>query len=307
MTDCDPDQILRVGVIQTTIDATQAWLPGAVPTMSAEQDEHTWKEICKAMRSFCDYEYKLRPRLIVLPELSLPRTRIEDFERLVAALNVIAVSGVDYKLDHATKTAGNEGLVFVPSGFYRSQPSRYCTRIRFGKTYGSPKEIDKLKDLNPPWSFGQDFNVYVFDCGSYGTIGVSVCYDFMDVERALMYRGQIQHLLVLAYNKDLKMFRALADALSRTVFCNVLVCNTGHFGGSLVVSPYREAFRRTLYSHDGAGLFTTQVVPLPVRDLVWAQRWEDDKINKPRDKRLFKDPPPGYKEMGHLSLQQIKL
>ena len=64
---------------------------------------------------------------------------------------------------------------------------------------------------------------------------------------------------------------------------------------------------RTLYSHDGAGLFTTQVVPLPVRDLVWAQRGEDDKINKPRKERLFKDPPPGYKEMGKLSLLPIKL
>jgi predicted amidohydrolase len=307
MPDIIPDETLRVGVIQTTIDASRAWLPGDAPTMSAEQDEHAWKEICKAMRSFYDYEYELRPRLIVLPELSLPRTRIEDFEHLVAALNVIAVTGVDYKLDHATNTARNEGLLFVPSGFYRSKPSRYCTRILFGKTYGSPKEIDKLKELNPPWSFGQDFSVYVFDCGSYGTVGVSICYDFMDVERALMYRGQIQHLLVLAYNRDLKMFRALADALSRTVFCNVVVCNTGYFGGSLVVSPYRKAISRTLYSHEGGGLFTTQVVPLPVRDLVWAQRGEDDKLNKPRNDRLFKDPPPGYKEMGQLSLQQIKL
>ena len=83
-----------------------------------------------------------------------------------------------------------------------------------------------------------------------------------------MFRGQIQHLLVLAYNPDLKMFRALADALCRTVFCNVLVCNTGFFGGSLVVSPYYDPVKRTLFSHDGKGLFTAQVVPLPVRDLL---------------------------------------
>ena len=307
MNDFGPAETLRVGVIQTTIDSRRAWPPGAFPTISDEQDEHAWKQTCKALRSFYDYEKELRPRLIVFPELSLPRTRIEAFEHLVAALNVIAVTGVDYKVDHITKTARNEGLVFVPSGFYRSNPSRYCTRIPFGKTYGSPGEIDHLRKLNPPWSFGQDFNVYVFECGSYGTVGVSICYDFMDVERALMYRGQIQHLLVLAYNQDLKMFRALADALSRTVFCNVVVCNTGYFGGSLVVSPYREEFRRTLYAHDGHGLFSTQVVPLPVRDIIWAQTLEDDKINKPRDQRLFKDPPPGYQEMGQLSLKQIKL
>jgi predicted amidohydrolase len=301
------NEALRVGLIQTTVDYRQAWPSGALPVMSAKQDEHVWKEICKAMRSFSDCEGDLRPRLVVLPELSLSRTRIDDFEHLVAGLNVIAVTGADYRLDHGTKTARNEGLVFVPAAFSRSMPSRNCTRIVFGKTYGSPKEMERLQGLSPPWSFGQDFKVYVLDCGSFGTVGVSICYDFMDAERALMYRGRIQHLFVLAYNRDLKMFGALADALSRTVFCNVLICNTGHFGGSLVVSPCRDPTLRTLYSHSGNDLFTTQVVSLPVSDLVLAQRGDQEVIKKPRAARKFKDPPPGYNQTGQLALREIKL
>jgi predicted amidohydrolase len=305
MSDGDFESVLHVGIVQTTIDSDRAWVPGAVPTMSAEQDEHVWKEISKAMRAFQDSEQ--RPRFVLLPELSLPRTRLDDFEHLAAALNLIAVAGVDYRLDHASNTAKNEGIVFVPSGFFQSHPSRYCTRILFGKAYAPPGEISKLKQLTPPWSMGQDLSVYVFDCETYGAVGVSICYDFMDVERALMYRGQIQHLFVLAYNRDLKMFRALAEALSRTVFCNVVVCNTGHYGGSLAVSPHYDAYQRTLYAHDGGCLYTTQVVALPVRDLVRAQRGEKDKSNKRKTDRLFKDTPPGYKEMGRLSSVQVKL
>jgi predicted amidohydrolase len=289
------EESLAVGVVQTTIDAAQAWLPEAdAPKMSEVEDDHVWMEICKAMRAFLDDG--LKPRMVIFPELSLPRTRLNEFEHLVGALNIIAFTGVDYLLDYETKTARNQGIVFIPRGFFRDYPSRYCTRLVFGKTYPSPKEERKLKNLIYPWSFRGDQNVYIFDCACYGRVGVSICYDFMDIERALMFRHQIEHLFILAYNQDLGMFKSLADALSRTIYCNVVVCNTGYFGGSLAVSPYYEAYNRSLYAHDGRNLFTTQVVKLPVRDLINARNGEMPvtKIDKPATEiQKFKDPPPG--------------
>jgi predicted amidohydrolase len=235
--------------------------------------------------------------MVVFPELSLPRTRLDEFEHLVGALNVIAFVGADYLLDYETKTARNQGIVFIPRGFFRDYPSRYCTRLVFGKTYPSRKEEQNLKNkLIQPWSFRGDQNVYIFDCDCYGRVGVSICYDFMDIERALMFRHQIEHLFILAYNKDLGMFKSLADALSRTIYCNVVVCNTGYFGGSLAVSPYYEAYNRSLYAHDGRNLFTTQVVKLPVQDLINARKGEMpmNKTDKPATEiQKFKDPPPG--------------
>ena len=103
------------------------------------------------------------------------------------------------------------------------------------------------------------------------------------------------------YNKDIKMFQSLATSLSRTVFCNVVICNTGFFGGSLVVSPFYEAHKRVLYSHEGGELFTTQIVELPVRDLLEAQ---DGKAKK--EVQQFKNPPPGF-NVGGIEGEQLKL
>src|ERR1039457_6035862 len=96
------DEYLPVGIVQTTVNAELAWpRSGTTPKMSNAQDAHVWQEICKAMRAFKDGD--IAPKLVVLPELSLPRTRLADFERLVCALNAIAFVGADYRLDRANR------------------------------------------------------------------------------------------------------------------------------------------------------------------------------------------------------------
>ncbi len=280
-------EAFNLGIIQTTLDYKVAWNAGSgAPRISAVEDNRAWHEIRRAMRALADHDDQ--PRIVLLPELALPRTRLDDFERLVCSMNALAIIGVDYRLDHRAKSAKNEGLVLVPRNFWKRRPSRYASRIWFGKRDPAPAEESGFKNYEPPWVFHADPNVYVFDAGPYGRIGVSICYDFMDIERALLYRGRLHHLFVIAYNRDVKLFESLAVSLSRTVFCNVVVCNTGYYGGSLVVSPYYDAFKRIGYSVDGGKIFTAQCVKLPVRDLDAAIHGCDTKP------ATYKHLPPGF-------------
>ena len=111
----------------------------------------------------------------------------------------------------------------------------------------------------------------------------------MDLERAVMYRGQIHHLFVIAYNKDIQSFYHLAEALSRTLFCNIVICNTAHYGGSLAVSPYYNPWDRTIYRHEGSDLSAVQIVSLPVYNLTQARS------NGAVTGKKFKNLPPGFK------------
>ena len=93
----------------------------------------------------------------------------------------------------------------------------------------------------------------------------------------------------MAFNQDVKSFYFLAESISRLVYCNVVICNTGYYGGSVCFTPAKDDFERYCYKHEGKELFTSQVVKLPVESLWKAQTENSDALKK------YKSPPPGYK------------
>jgi hypothetical protein len=69
---------LKIGLIQTTLDAAVAW-GGTSTVMSSEEQTRAWTEISLAIRSM---DSPSAPNIILLPELALPRGRIADLRRL---------------------------------------------------------------------------------------------------------------------------------------------------------------------------------------------------------------------------------
>lgn len=287
---------ISVGVVQTTLKAGKAWAAG--PPMSEDEDGRAWQEILRALRALSGRGLRdSPPDIIIFPELAVPQTRAKNLSRVLAHIGSIGIVGMDYRFERDGECVVNEGRILIPRYWPERRASRTCRTIRFGKTYPAPAELRKLRELKKPLKFIGDPAVWVVDGGVLGRFGVCVCYDFMDVERAMVYRGRLQHLFVIAYNRDVRLFRALASTLSRTIFCNVVVCNTGIFGGSIAVSPYYQAFERVIFGQDGLSLFVAQAFRLPLAALSRAQQREDEVIGdsgKERGGGLFKNPPPGF-------------
>ncbi len=229
------------------------------------------------------------PDIIVLPELAVPNGFEATLRTMASKMQSVVIAGFDYRPGTDPQEVHNDALMIVPKRWRgRLMGSRTTTR-RIGKTYAAPEEDRKLKDIG--FSFKKDPSVWLVDGGDVGTFGVMVCYDFLDLERITMYRGKVQHLFILALNKDATSFRHVAEAVSRMTFCNVVICNCGHFGGSQAVSPYRLPERRTIYQHAGPGLATGQVIELPVGPLDSHQNNNGPILNGVKE---FKSLPPGY-------------
>ncbi|MPN21049.1 hypothetical protein SDC9_168428 [bioreactor metagenome] len=104
---------------------------------------------------------------------------------------------------------------------------------------------------------------------------------------------------MVAYNKDIEGFAAVADTVQRLLMCNVVVCNTGFFGGSLAFSPFRERYKRYSFNIKGNNIGAAVSVKLPLK--VLAQHQKDQLVRlSDEEKPLFIHKPPAFGLLGSM-------
>lgn len=279
------EEKLKIGVIQTSLDPAAAWAGGT--KMSASEEERAITEIRGFFAAF--HQEEPPPHIIVLPELAVPTGFESKLRNMATKMQSVIIAGFDYRDGDHPGEVHNDALLIVPRLWRGKKMGSKTTTRRIGKTYPAPEEQKKLNAIS--CTFKEDPSVWLLDGGDIGRFGVMVCYDFLDLERIAMYRGKVHHLFILALNKDATSFRHVSEAVARMAFCNVIICNCGHFGGSLAVSPYRLPERRTIYQHAGAGLATAQIIEIPVSSLDEHQHRNYPQLD---NVNVFKSLPPGF-------------
>lgn len=279
-------EYLKIGFIQTNLDNNIAWGPieDVSIRMKPEAENHVWQEIKKGFHKL--YNHHTKPDIIVMPELTVPNAYKDELRRLAQEMNAVVFAGLDWQV--AGTEVKNYSLLIVPNKWNELLKSTLTTVRFLGKKFPANVESKTIKKygekVKEKYEFKADENIYLIDANPFGKIGFAICADFYDLERYIAYKDKVQHMIILAYNQDTNSFFALAEAIARIVMCNVVICNTGYFGDSLVFSPYKESHKRMIFRNQGADLFATQVVNLPVKSL-----YDDQQAGQ--DAKVFKVPP----------------
>jgi len=285
-----------IALIQTDVDRITAWREATDGNfkMNAIEQQHVWEQIKNAFNSINLLIPK--PKIILIPELSVPINRLKELKSLSISLGAVTIAGLDYCV--TGNVISNEARVIVPNKWPSDNQSKWAKVIKLGKSYAAPTEEKVINDVG--FTFSPDPTFWRFESLIYGNFGVSICYDLMDLERAVLYRDKVHHLFILAYNKDINSFYHLAEALSRTLFSNIIICNTAYYGGSLITSPYKVPWKRTIYRHEGARLFTVQAANIPINSLELAR--QGNNINGE-----FKSLPPGLSKIVNLQMKSTQI
>jgi len=290
------NDFLRIGLIQPVIDPDTYWNHDSIPSSHYLNihpifAERVWQEIQQGLKLFLADEN--RPDMILIPELHLPIARINELKRISKHHSIIIIAGVDFQTNPSDpRKIRNRGVLIFPNSFERNKPSTRVTTLHFGKTYFTYMEKNMFRDIDgQSYTEDREQNMYIFQTQQFGDFGIMICSDIFDIERMILYQTRIHHLFVISLNKDINTHFAMAESLTRLIYCNVVICNTGHFGGSLAFSPYRDANERMIYKYYGQRSFTIHQAKLPVKELDDAQKRD---YSVPNPDRKFKASPPGY-------------
>jgi len=239
------------------------------------------KELIVALKVFKEQNIDL----FIAPELSIPQDVEKDLVEWVRKTGIVAIYGIEYVFNKMKQEVRNSYVLLWPyndinilkiQGFKKF--FNYVEKSQFGKRNIKIQESDKI---------------ILFTSKNIGVFSILICYDALSLEDLAILKGYVDTIFVPSYNKDINTYRGLADAMSKLVFCNFVIANTGVYGGSVVRIPYYEIHKREALTLEGNGIFGAQVVDIPIKHLQ-DYRKTIPKLDKNFKDRKFKAFPPGY-------------
>lgn len=290
------------------------------PTLNRRTRQDIMRQIWSTAYSATATERSIpsRPDLIILPEVTVPRSEIYNIQDLARSLNSAIFCGLYWKIintvakQQATKTEQekvftNEALLVVPLSLPNDSGRPLARHFYVEKPIPASTEFGlarALSNLNARVTFrvlpGRRW--YRFVHPQWGDFTIAICSDLLDASPWASLRGQILHLFMCAYNKDVELYEALTWIRAYESYVNVVSVNHGSYGGSFAWTPKHRG-RNELARLRGNNLLLTADIVLPVKSLLSAQRsgveeaitraaseWREEK-EKPTE---FKAPPPDY-------------
>lgn len=288
------------------------------PAMDSGVSRQVMEQVASAFQSESMATSDRKPELVVLPEVCVPESEAGTIRKLVEAEGRGSLTGLYWRELRPVYSAGlrsratrcwlvNEAELVIPIGVDGPGPtgSRWF-RVRKPVPAHVETGLARALSVRTPgtqWSILRGRRWHRFLHPQWGDFTVAVCADLLDAAPWRSLRGELLHLFMVAFNKDVELYEALTWVRAYETYVNLVAVNHGRYGGSFLWTP-RRSHGRELAQLRGKKLFLLADVEIPVKELAEAQmegvadavcvaecHWMGHEP-KATD---FKAPPPGYR------------
>lgn len=229
-----------------------------------------------------------RPDYLVFPELSIPIEWVASISNRLLKAGISLIAGTEYRHRNSKKIYSEACLSLVddslgyPAAIRIWQPKlqpavgeEHTLISKYGKSWWSNKTCIK----NPVYNHN---NFY---------FGIMICSELQNSKARISYQGEIDSLIILAWNKDINTFSNLVESASLDIHAYIVMVNNRKYGDSRVRAPGKQEFKRDLVQLRGGENDFLVAVELDIDAL---RRFQSRAKRWAYDEDLFKPVPEGY-------------
>lgn len=122
--------------------------------------------------------------------------------------------------------------------------------------------------------------------------GVMICSELQDAKKRIAFQGDVDALMVLAWNRDIETFSSLIESAALDLHAYIIMVNNRQYGDSRVRSPGKQSFKRDLAMLRGGENDYLITVKLEIDEL---RAFQSRARGWPSEEDPYKPVPPGYK------------
>jgi len=278
----------KVAVTSWLVDE-ESWSGAAVgkPDLSIAR----YQRLMELANSITKSPWKDKPAYVVFSELSIPRRWLPGLAQHFLRHKISLIAGAEYRQGEQPDTVLNEAKLFLTDN--RLGYSHGCV-ITQQKGLPAHGERDQLRQM-----FGKTFAPVSPVCHKrvyrhFGfDFGLLVCSELTNVSFRSKFRGRVDALFVLAWNRDLDSFNSLVESTALDVHCYVILANNRKYGDSRVRTPCSQNWRRDLVRLKGGVEDYFVVTEIDIRALREFQSHHEPPTG---EDALFKPFPEGFKD-----------
>lgn len=185
--------------------------------------------------------------LIIWPELSVQQDDIDTLVALSRKTHAIVLAGLVFIQQPGIPGPNNCALWIVPRKHNGNQNE--IMRLQ-GKFHMMADEVGKIQSWRPYQLF-IELKHPKFKNKPGFKLTSAICYDATDIKLSADLRDKSNALCIPALNRDVGTFDTMVEALHYHMYQPVVLVNTGEFGGSYAMAPYKESHKRLIAHSTG--------------------------------------------------------
>ncbi|MDN5342377.1 MAG: hypothetical protein PWP28_1252 [Oceanotoga sp.] len=197
--------------------------------------------------------------LIIMPEFTLPNSRIISIYKWVKENRIPIITGTEYKYNKYKKEVQNRQIIFWP------YEDIFTLKISNYKSHFNHQEKNMFTKKNI--SIKENKSTTIYKSNTYGSFSSLICYDALDLDKYMILQGKINNLFIISHNRDVETYIGVSEMMSKILYTNVIVANTGIYGGSVARSPYYERYKREILTFKGNDKLGFPVFEIPIKHL----------------------------------------